>query len=634
MQQSEGPAGRLPIPTQPSGTPSSAPAFLQSAAVGNAIQHGARARCLLPGFRCGGRLMVAARAASLGLRCGSILAARLPAASQRIPAAAFSTQPSSVPKPGFAPGAPGATPPPPGTAPKAPGAAPPAPASGAAKAAPTPAPGSSPLSSSSPPPPGGAAGGSSSGMGEVFPAPTVKSRKSWVGWAIPVIGLPLMAAFYNYQKEYDKAWDEKVEKWLAEFKATQRTSPPGTNVRPPPVGAKDGPVAPPPPSTPPTPPPPPPPPPAPAPAPASAPAPAQPAPIEPAAKPAAKPAAPAPQPQPAAEAATPAPAVAAPSDTEAAGAILSATEAATAAASPPADAAPAPAPAAAEAPAPAAAAAAADAAAPKGEEKAAAPAPRTPAPSPAPSPAPEAAVAAATAAALALLQTGAVPTAPLPPSLPPGQLGLEGRDLSPLGLIQHAVTSAGAQVTDWSQWPERHAQAVADSRFMHEALTAVAKWHQEQMGQVRGELAAAVQRSEQLQSAGEAAVTRFKELLRQVVESSKEMLELEVRQAEKRTRLESEKTRLVESTSRGEQLEALRLAVGALGQAHEARVRQAAAARAGHALAAGLAAAALTGTAAAALAGDWLNAVQRRAAAEAGVAALNAHAAATWASIA
>ncbi len=64
----------------------------------------------------------------------------------------------------------------------------------------------------------------------------------------------------------------------------------------------------------------------------------------------------------------------------------------------------------------------------------------------------------------------------------------------------------------------------------------------------------------------------------------------QVRQAEKRTRLEVEKVRLAEAVQRGEHLERLRVALGALSLAHEARVRQAAAAQSGHVLAAGAAA--------------------------------------------
>eukprot|EP00198_Chlamydomonas_reinhardtii_P012960 XP_001702297.1 predicted protein [Chlamydomonas reinhardtii] len=152
------------------------------------------------------------------------------------------------------------------------------------------------------------------------------------------------------------------------------------------------------------------------------------------------------------------------------------------------------------------------------------------------------------------------------------KLGLEGYDLSPLGLVKAAVVGAGTAVADWSQWPERHAQAVSDSRLLFEALTAAAKWHEVQIGQVRGELEAARARGEALQAAGEAAVGRFKALLRQYAESTKELVEMEVRQAEKRTRLASEQTRLAEARTRGEAIETLRLALGGLRLAHEGRL--------------------------------------------------------------
>ncbi|GIL80147.1 hypothetical protein Vretifemale_9315, partial [Volvox reticuliferus] len=569
MQQPEGllagPSSHGTAISPPRATKSAPPGFLKPILCNGKLNCGFQTR--------GGRMgiMLAARAASsLALSYGR--AAFLPALPRpaAFSAAHFSTQPSSVPKPGFAPGAPRATqPPPPGTSPSAP---PSSSSAAAATAAPLEAPtnavaaaAATKPTSSSPPapgpraPPGSGSGSNGGAAGAGAGTAVVPSRSSRLGWAIPIIGLPLIAAFYNYQKDYDKEWDRKVEKLMQEFMAERRPQTPRPAGVPPALPAAPAASLPPP---------------APAvveasKAPVSEPdiKPAQPSPAPP----------PPPPPSPPVEAAAPAPEVlsapaeaalqpqgpAAPSDTEAAGAILSATEAAQAAAPPP--------PVDAAVPVPDEAPTAATAV-PKAMEKPAAPAPAL---------SPEAAAATATAAALAILQTDAVPSAPLPSGLPPGKLGLEGKDLSPLGLIQHAVTSAGAQVADWSQWPERYAQAAADSRLIFETLTAAAKWHDAQMAEVRGELTVAVQRSEQLQSAGEAAVQRFKELLKQVVESSKEMLELEVRQAEKRTRLEAEKARLADAVQRGEKLEKLRLAVGALSMAHEARVRQAAASQTG-----------------------------------------------------
>ncbi|GIL54684.1 hypothetical protein Vafri_10421 [Volvox africanus] len=737
MQQPEGllagPSSHGTAIPQPRATQSAPAGFLKPILGNLALHCGLQTR--------GGRMgiMLASRAAS-SLAASYGRAAFLPALTRlsAVTAATFSTQPSTDPKPGFAPGAPGATPPPPGTSPSPPSPAAVGASSGAAAAA-TKSISSSPQVPGPGKPPaavGASSSGSNSGAAGAGAA-VVPSRSSRLGWLIPIIGLPLMAAYYNYQKEYDKEWDRKVEKLMQELISERRPQirtssvPQAAAPLPAVVSAVKAPAV----------------------------EAAQPPPVAPSPSPSPQPQPQPPSPPAEAEALVPAPAPgklvavveaapepqgpAAPSDTEAAGAILSATEAAQAAElSQPVDVAAA----AAKEGAPAA-----TIVAPKAAETPAAPAPAL---------SPAAAAATATAAALAILQTDAVSSAPLPSGLPPGNLGLEGRDLSPLGLIQHAVTSAGAQVTDWSQWPERYAQAAADSRLIFEALAVAAKWHEAQMTEIRGELTAAVQRSEQLQSAGEAAVQRFKELLKQVVESSKEMLELEVRQAEKRTRLESEKARLADAVQRGEKLEKLRLAVGALGMAHEARVRQVAASQTGHVLAAGAAAvaaaaesgaplgpaaaalrgvaatdplvgsvlaalpegpvstrsellhqfrrlrgdlsalsylpgkragilavavarlaaklkvdeseavkvldakygsggvdaalartesllsegqlpaaaellaAALQGTAAAALASDWLEAVQRRTAAEASVSALNAHAAATWASIA
>ncbi|GLI71193.1 hypothetical protein VaNZ11_016308 [Volvox africanus] len=743
MQQPEGllagPSSHGTAIPQPRATQSAPAGFLKPILGNLALHCGLQTR----GGRMG-MMLVSRTATSLAASYGR--AAFLPALTRlsAVTAATFSTQPSTDPKPGFAPGAPGATPPPPGTSPS-PSLSPAAAAIGASTGA---AAANTKSISSSPqaPGPGKAPASGSGGNGGSASAGTavVPSRSSRLGWLIPIIGLPLIAAYYNYQKEYDKEWDRKVEKLMQELIAERRPQNRAASVPPaaPPLPVVVPAMK----------------------APTDEPdiKPAQPLPAVPSPSPSPSP----PPPSPPAEAEAEGPVLvsapeklaaaveaapqpqgpAAPSDTEAAGAILNATEAVQAA----------------ELPQPVDVAAAA-AAAKEGAPAATIIAPTAPSQTPAataPALSPSAAAATTTAAALAILQTDAVPSAPLPSGLPPGKLGLDGKDLSPLGLIQHAVTSAGAQVTDWSQWPERYAQAAADSQLIFEALAVAAKWHETQMAEVRGELTAAVQRSEQLQSAGEAAVQRFKELLKQVVESSKEMLEMEVRQAEKRTRLESEKARLADAVQRGEKLEKLRLAVGALSMAHEERVRQAAASQTGHVLAAGAAAvaaaaesgaplgpaaaalrgvaatdplvgsvvaalpdgpvstrsellhqfrrlrgdlsalshlpgtragivavavarlaaklkvdeseavkvldakygsggvdaalartesllaagqlpaaaelleAALQGTAAAALASDWLEAVQRRAAAEASVSALNAHAAATWASIA
>ncbi len=102
-------------------------------------------------------------------------------------------------------------------------------------------------------------------------------------------------------------------------------------------------------------------------------------------------------------------------------------------------------------------------------------------------PAPSAtSIAAAAAAAVALLEPSAVPSAPLPAEA--AQLGLDASsyDLSAVGLVRHAVSEAGQGVVDWAQWPERYAQAVADSRLVFEALRAVASHHSKELDKVTG----------------------------------------------------------------------------------------------------------------------------------------------------
>ncbi len=127
-------------------------------------------RPILP--RCASRtgLMVAAQAVSLGWRANAGLL-RAPAMA----AMSLSTQAqqSTSPKPGFAPGAP---------APGTPAAAPPAP------------PPKPPAGGVPPPPPG---------RRPILPGPEKelpKSKWSALGWAIPLIGLPVLAAAYNYQQ--------------------------------------------------------------------------------------------------------------------------------------------------------------------------------------------------------------------------------------------------------------------------------------------------------------------------------------------------------------------------------------------------------------------------------------------------
>uniref|UniRef100_A0A6U0VF67 MICOS complex subunit MIC60 n=1 Tax=Polytomella parva TaxID=51329 RepID=A0A6U0VF67_9CHLO len=201
------------------------------------------------------------------------------------------------------------------------------------------------------------------------------------------------------------------------------------------------------------------------------------------------------------------------------------------------------------------------------------------------------------------------PTSPRPSAKPLSRV-LEGRggNLLPLGLVKSfrntsfgffnaaisasraacacaAAAVAAAPLTspeDWAKFPQMFRQAVSDAAVFEKVLAKLAAWHEAQIAAVQADLKSQTARADELMVAGQKAVESFKALLKAQQQSTKELVDLEVKQAERRAQLAAQQHLVQERVDRGEKLDSIREEINALAMANEVRTKQQMAGKTSH----------------------------------------------------